>query len=168
VQIDARESESGTLRAGSLFTLVVPSLGDRVFEGLVTAVSDSIDPTTRTLKLRGVVANPDRVLRAEMLATARFERVVGSGVVVPAQAIALRGTRHSVFIQSAPGVFEPREVKLGFQGPTQAVVSSGIEVGERVVSENLLLLARQFRLAQEEGAPAEAVAAAPGASAGAK
>jgi cobalt-zinc-cadmium efflux system membrane fusion protein len=151
VQIDARESESGTLKPGSAFTLVVPSLGERVFEGRVTAVSDAIDPNTRTLKLRGVVANPERILRAEMLATARFDRVVGSGVVVPAQAVVLNGTRHAVFIQSAPGVFEPREVRLGYQGPTQVVVSGGLEVGERVVSENLLLLARQYRLAQEEG-----------------
>jgi len=156
VLIDAREGESGTMKPGAAFTLVVPSLGDRVFEGQITAVSDSIDPSTRTLKLRGVVANPDRVLRAEMLATARFDRVVGSGVVVPATAIALRGVKHSVFVQSAPGVFEPREVKLGYQGPLQVVVSSGLEVGERVVSENLLLLARQFRLAQEEGKPASA------------
>jgi cobalt-zinc-cadmium efflux system membrane fusion protein len=156
VLIDAREGESGTMKPGAAFTLVVPSLGDRVFEGHITAVSDSIDPSTRTLKLRGVVANPDRVLRAEMLATARFDRVVGSGVVVPATAIALRGVKHSVFVQSAPGVFEPREVKLGYQGPLQVVVSSGLEVGERVVSENLLLLARQFRLAQEEGKPASA------------
>jgi cobalt-zinc-cadmium efflux system membrane fusion protein len=169
VQIDARESESGTLRPGSAFTLVVPSLGERVFEGRVTAVSDAIDPNTRTLKLRGVVANPDRVLRAEMLATARFDRVVGSGVIVPAQAVVLRGTQHTVFIQSAAGVFEPRAVKLGFQGPAQVVVASGLEVGERVVSENLLLLARQFRLAQEEGqVGAAAPAAAKTASAAAK
>ena len=158
VLIDARESEAGTLRHGAAFTLVVPTLGDRVFEGRVTAVSDAIDPATRTVKIRGLVENPDRVLRAEMLATARFERSLGAGVLVPAQAVALRGTHHSVFVQSAPGVFEPREVKLGYQGPTQAVVSHGLEVGELVVSENMLLLARQFKLAQEEG-PAPPLAA---------
>lgn len=167
VQIDARETDIGTLRPGAVFTLVVPTLGDRSFEGHITAVSDAIDATTRTIKIRGVVANPERLLRAEMLATARFERSVGAGVIVPAQAVALRGAHHSVFVQSAPGVFEPREVRLGFQGPTQVVVSGGLEVGELVVSENLLLLARQFKLAQEEAAvpPAPASAAALAASA---
>jgi cobalt-zinc-cadmium efflux system membrane fusion protein len=152
VLIDARESEVGTLKPGSAFNLVVPTLGDRNFEGHVIVVSDAIDPATRTVKIRGVVANPERVLRAEMLATARFERSMGAGVAVPAQAVALRGTRHVVFVESAPGVFEPREIKLGYQSPTLAVVQSGLEVGEKVVSDNLLLLARQFRLAQEEGA----------------
>jgi cobalt-zinc-cadmium efflux system membrane fusion protein len=154
VQIDARESEVATLHPGSVFSLVVPTLDDRVFEGRVIVVSDAIDPATRTVKIRGVVANPDRVLRAEMLATARFERSMGTGVTVPAQAVALRGTRHIVFVESAQGVFELREVKLGWQGQKQAVVQSGLDVGERVVSDNLLLLARQFQLAQEEGATA--------------
>jgi cobalt-zinc-cadmium efflux system membrane fusion protein len=160
VQIDAREGEAGTLRPGSVFTLVVPTLGDRVFEGRVTAVSDAIDPATRTVKVRGVVDNHERVLRAEMLATARFERSVGTGVLVPAQAVALRGARHIVFVQTAPGTFAPREVRIGWQGPTQAVVSGGLEVGEKVVSENLLLLARQFRIAQEEAAPVATSASA--------
>ncbi len=160
VQIDARENEVGTVRPGSGFKLVVPTLGDRAFEGRVIVVSDAIDPATRTVKIRGLVANPERILRAEMLATARFERDMGAGAAVPAQAVALRGTQHIVFVESAPGVFQPREVKLSWQSPTQAVVESGLHVGEKVVSENLLLLARQFRLAQEEGAvPA---AAAPG------
>jgi cobalt-zinc-cadmium efflux system membrane fusion protein len=165
VQIDARESEVGTLHPGSVFKLVVPSLGDRVFEGRVLVVSDAIDPATRTVKIRGVVANPERVLRAEMLATARFERSLGAGVMVPAQAVALRGTRHLVFVESAPGVFAPREIRLGWQGTAQAVVQSGLEVGERVVSDNLLLLARQFQLAQEEGAATAPLASAARASA---
>ena len=164
VQIDANEAEVGTLRPGSVFTLVVPTLGERAFEGRVVAVSDAIDTATRTVKVRGVVANPERLLRAEMLAKARFERTLGAGVLVPAQAVALRGARHSVYVQSAPGVFEPRDVTLGYQSPTQAVVSRGLEVGEQVVSQNLLLLARQFRLAQEEArqsaAPASAAASA--------
>jgi len=160
VQIDAREAEAGMLRPGATFTLAVATLGNRVFEGRVTAVADAIDPTTRTVRVRGVVANPDRVLRAEMLATARFELSVTAGVLVPAQAISLRGTQHSVFVQSAPGIFEPRDVRLAWQGPEQALVAQGLEVGERVVSDHLLLLERQFRLAQEEGQPAAAQATA--------
>ena len=153
VQIDARESEIGTLKVGSSFELVVPSLGGQKFEGRVTAAADFIDPATRTIKVRGVVDNKARTLKAEMLATARIERQLGSGVVVPAGAVLLRGTKHSVFVQTQAGVFEPREVTLGYQGPREVVVSSGLEAGEQVVSDNVLLLARQFRMAQEDAKP---------------
>ena len=150
VQIDARESEIGTLKIGSAFELVIPSLGGQKFEGKVTAAADFIDPSTRTIKVRGVVANPNRILKAEMLATARIERILGSGVVVPSQAVSLLGARHRVMVQVQPGVFESREVTLSYQGPKETVVSSGLEAGEQIVSENMLLLARAFRVAQNE------------------
>ena len=155
VQIDARESEIGTLKIGSAFELVIPSLGGQKFEGRVTAAADFIDPTTRTIKVRGVVANPNRFLKAEMLATARIERILGSGVVVPSQAVSLLGARHRVMVQVQPGVFESREVTLSYQGPKETVVASGLEAGEQVVSENMLLLARTFRVAQKESQTGE-------------
>jgi cobalt-zinc-cadmium efflux system membrane fusion protein len=154
VQIDARESEIGTLKIGSAFELVIPSLGGQKFDGRVTAAADFIDPATRTIKVRGVVANPNRLLKAEMLATARIERMLGSGVVIPSQAVSLLGAKQTVMVQTQPGVFERREVTLSYQGPKDTVVSSGLEAGEQVVSENMLLLAREFRSAQDDARPA--------------
>ena len=69
----------------------------------------------------------------------------------------LRGAQHTVFVQSAPGVFEPRDVRLSYQDSKQAVVARGMEAGDKVVSENVLLLARQFALSRD---PAEAKPAA--------
>ena len=162
VQIDARESEAGTLRPGATFELTVPSLGGAKFEGHITAAADFIDPSTRTIKVRGVIDNRDRRLKAEMLATARVERMLGNGVLVPAQAVSLRGADHWVMVEVQPGVFEPRDVTLGYQGPKQVLVTSGLEAGDRVVNENLLLIARQYGLAVEV-----ARAAAPAPRAGA-
>lgn len=149
VQIDARESDVGSLRAGATFELVVPTLPNEKFSGKVVASGDAIDPLTRTIKVRGEVVNPDRRLKAEMLATARFERHLGGGLLIPASAVMLRGSQHSVFVQSAPGVFEPKDVRLSYQDSKLAVVARGLEVGDKVVSENVLLLARKMSLAQE-------------------
>ncbi len=160
VQIDAREADAGTMRRGAAFELEVPALPGQRFEGRVTAVSDAIDPNSRTIKVRGYVPNANRLLRAEMLATARFERSVGSGVMVAAQAVRLSGSTHSVFVQTAPGVFEPREVRIAWQGPQQVLVAAGLEVGDQVVSGNMLLLARMYKLAQDESKPAAGTAPA--------
>jgi membrane fusion protein, heavy metal efflux system len=160
VQIDVRESEAGSLRPGAAFDLIVSALGGEKFSGRVTAVADYIDPATRTIKVRGVIANPERKLKAEMLATARVEHSIGAGVLIPAQAVALQGERHSVIVQVKPGVFELRPVTLGYQGPREVVVTSGLAAGEQVVSENMLLLQRQYRLSQELGTRSQAPAAA--------
>lgn len=150
VQIDVRESEAGMLQPGAKFELHVAALPDHTFVGQVTATADFIDPATRTIKVRGTIDNRDRLLKAEMLATARIERMRGAGVLVPASAITLVGTKHRVFVQVQPGVFESRDVKLVYQGSKDAVVSQGLEVGEQVVSDNVLLLARALRIAQDE------------------
>ena len=149
VQIDARERDVASLKVGSQFELIVPTLPNEKFVGKVLTSSDAIDPTTRTIKVRGEVANPDRRLKAEMLASARLERHLGGGLVIPASSVVLRGTQHTVYVQSGPGVFEPREVRLSYQDSKQAVVARGLEAGDKVVSENVLLLARQFALSQE-------------------
>lgn len=164
VQIDAREPDIVSLRPGATFELIVPSLPGKTFQGKVAAASDFLDPTTRTIKVRGVVANPERLLKAEMLGTARISRKWGEGVMVPATAVFLRGTSHWVFVQSSPGTFEPKEVKLGYEGAKESLVTSGLSAQDVVVSENGLLLAREFRIAEEAAkvaAAQNAVAASP-------
>ena len=42
-------------------------------------------------------------------------------------------------------------MRLSYQDSKQAVVARGLEAGDKVVSENVLLLARQFALSQETG-----------------
>lgn len=154
VQIDAREGDIAALRPGSRFTLQVPAYPGESFEGRVAATADTIDPTTRTIKVRGLVSNADRRLKAEMLATAHVQQGRSNTSVVPASAMTLSGTRHTVYVQHESGVFEPRAVTLGHEGPKEVEVTQGLAVGEKVVTQNVLLLARQFAQAQEAAAPA--------------
>lgn len=148
-QIDAHEADVRELRPGTKIRLQVPVLGDQAFDARVTAVTDQIDPGTRTIKVRAAVDNPKRLLKSEMLARAHYQRNVDASVEVPASAVFLRGKHHYVFVQTAAGVFAPRDVKLTHEGAQKVLVGTGLQAGEQVVSENGLLLARELRLAQE-------------------
>lgn len=152
VQIDARESDLASMRPGDTFTLQVPAYPGETFSGRVTATADAIDPNTRTIKVRGLVPNADRRLKAEMLATARVSESRSTGVVVPAEAVTLNGTAHTVFVQRDAGVFEPRSVTLGHEGPREVVVATGLTAGDKIVTQNVLLLARQFQTFVEDAA----------------
>lgn len=149
VQIDAQEADLPDLRPGARVALVVPSLAQEPVQATVQAVTDQIDPLSRTIKVRATVANPQRLLKNEMLARARYERQVGQSLAVPASAVFLRGSQHFVFVQGAPGLFETRDVRVVHEGPQRTLVGAGLREGELVVSENGLLLARELRLAQE-------------------
>ncbi|MBS0466122.1 MAG: efflux RND transporter periplasmic adaptor subunit [Proteobacteria bacterium] len=152
VQIDAHENDLASLRPGDGFTLQVASYPGESFGGRVTATADAIDPNTRTIKVRGLVPNADRRLKSEMLATARISQNRSGGVVVPASAVVLGGGRHSVFVEREPGVFEPRTVTLGHEGPRDVIIASGLQAGEKVVAQNVLLLARQFQTMTQDTA----------------
>ena len=149
VLIDAQEADLRDLRPGARIDLLVPTLDQQVVQATVQAVTDQIDPSTRTIKVRASVGNPKRLLKNEMLARAQYERKVGQSLEVPASAVFLRGSQHHVFVQGSAGLFESRDITVSHEGPQRVLVSAGLKEGERVVSENGLLLARELRLAQE-------------------
>lgn len=149
VQIDAQEADLRDLRPGAKVQLLVPVLGEQPFDATVRAVTDQIDPGTRTIKIRASVPNPKRLLKSEMLAKVRYARAVGHTVEVPASAVFLRGKEHYVFVQTAPGVFAPRDVKMLYDGPQKVLLSEGLQAGEQVVAQNGLLLSRELQIARE-------------------
>jgi cobalt-zinc-cadmium efflux system membrane fusion protein len=150
VQIDARESDIASLKPGTKVSLTLPNFPGQTFTAKITATGDFIDSNTRSIKVRAVIDNTQRTLKAEMLGTARIERKLAAGVLVPASAVQLRGTEHWAYVQTESGVFEPRRVKLGYEGLQEVLIVEGVKAGESVVKENSLLLAREFRNAQDE------------------
>lgn len=149
VQIDAHESDVASLKPGTSISLSLPNFPGQNFQAKIAATGDFIDSTTRTIKVRAVIDNAQRQLKAEMLGTARIERKLAAGVLVPASAVQLRGTEQWAYVQTEPGVFEPRQVKLGYEGLQEVLVVQGLQAGDLVVKENGLLLAREFRNAQD-------------------
>ena len=150
VHLDVREADADSLKKGSTIRLQFANFPGEQFTARITAMGDFIDPSTRTIKVRATIDNPQRRLKAEMLGTALAERQLPPGVLVPASAVQLMGREHHVFVQTQTGVFEPRAVKLGYEGPQEVVVIAGLKEGEHVVKDNSLLLAREYHIASEE------------------
>ena len=152
VQIDAQTPDMVDLKPNTQVDLVVPSLSEQVFKATVLTVADQIDPVSRSIKVRALVDNSSRVLKSEMLARVRYTRKISQGVEVPASALFLMGKQHIVFVQTSKGVYGPRQVTLSQEGPVKVVLSQGLQIGEEVVVQNGLLLARELRIAKESAA----------------
>jgi cobalt-zinc-cadmium efflux system membrane fusion protein len=149
VQIDAREADIASLKPGTQISLTLPNYPDQSFAAKIAATGDFIDSATRAIKVRAVVDNTQRLLKAEMLGTARIQRKLAAGVLVPSSAVQLRGNQHWAYVQIETGVYEPRRVKLGYEGIQEVLVVQGLQEGDLVVKDNSLLLAREFRIAQD-------------------
>jgi cobalt-zinc-cadmium efflux system membrane fusion protein len=59
---------------------------------------------------------------------------------IPTQAVFLKDNSPCVFVETAPGQFRRRTVKLGLESGGRSLVTEGVSVGQRVVAEGSLLL----------------------------
>ena len=142
--LDAAESDVSVLRAGTAVKLTATLLGDESVDGKIVHVADFIDPQTRTVKVRGVVDNRDRRLKAEMFVTALVKDASAPGTVVPAAAVFLRGDTYFVFVQVAANKFSRRAVKVGPAHHNVQAVLEGLSPGDTVVTDGALLLQRML------------------------
>lgn len=140
IQIDATEVDLPLLQSGREFTFTSRAFPDETFTGRVDNVSEFIDPNTRTIKVRGSVDNPRRLLKAEM-----FVNVILSGgetpnISVPATAVFLKGEKHFVFLQEKPGQFTRQEVAIGSEQQGRVLILNGLQVGQQVVTDGCVFL----------------------------
>lgn len=105
------------------------------FTGTVSNISAAADPRTRTFKVEVDVPNPDGVLLPGMLGRVSFEReLAGSAITLPQDWLITRLDGTGVFVEE-DGVAVWREVEVALFARDQAVISSGLSAGDRVVSE---------------------------------
>lgn len=140
VLIDAPERELAVLRPGVPMSVRSMAISDQVFPGQIDGVSDSLDPTTHMVTVRGRVENPERRLKAEMFVTVEFTVDAPAGVDIPTKAVFMKNERHFVYVEDAGGAYIRREVELGPEHDGKILVRHGVTAGQRVVTEGGLLL----------------------------
>lgn len=82
VKLDAYESDLVWLRYGQKVELAVEAYPGEIFKGTISFISPTLDPQTRTAKLRVNVPNPDGKLKPEMFVHAIVRSKVAMGGMV--------------------------------------------------------------------------------------
>jgi len=151
VHVPAARAAQLTTATGAAFRV---EGGLRVYRARrAVSVGSVVDSLTRTLLVLYEAANPDRTIKVGATATV----AVGTGtpvrgVVVPSSAILDEDGRPICYVQVSGERFEKRDLTLGGNDGTHAVVLSGLRAGERVVTG----AAYQVRLASlSTSVPAE-------------
>ena len=137
---DVYEHDVPSVRVGDPAEIHVSALPGQVLNGRIGNIGPILDPTLRTAKVRVEVVNPGW-LRVGMFVTATFHgQTKEMRVVVPASAILHLHDREWVYVLVESGGFERREVVSGQTLPdNQQELASGVQPGERVVSNALVL-----------------------------
>ncbi|PYM10085.1 MAG: efflux transporter periplasmic adaptor subunit, partial [Verrucomicrobia bacterium] len=105
VLLDVSDKDLPHVRRDDRIRIHVQAFPDRVFDGRIEVISDYLDPTTRTDKVRASVDNSSRLLKAEMFVTVDVSGNRAPGADVAARAVFLRGEKHYVFVEQGRGRF---------------------------------------------------------------
>ena len=102
----------------------------RDWEGKVEYVYPSLDPKTRTLKVRLRFDNPDEELKPNMFADVTIYGGARSNIlVIPREALIRTGQQDRVILAQGEGRFLPREVTVGMEagetGPLAEILTAG-------------------------------------------
>jgi Cu(I)/Ag(I) efflux system membrane fusion protein len=129
------ERDLGLVKLGQEARLRILAYPDREFAGKVVFIYPTLEPDTRTARVRIELANRGGLLKPAMYGTVQLAagHPRGKVLAIPDSAVLDSGTRQVVLVQRGEGLFEPRDVKLGMRADGYAEVREGVEAGEQVV-----------------------------------
>lgn len=141
----------------------VAAVPERTFEGKVSAINTSVNPETRTVRVRATLENKDNLLRPGMFATISTRQPADREVItVPRTAISYNTYGDYVFVveENADGelIVNRRSVQTGDTRDGRVAVINGLKEGEQVVAKGLLRLRAEQRveIQDDNDKPAEA------------
>jgi membrane fusion protein, heavy metal efflux system len=137
---DLYPRDLASVRVGQPAEVTVTGYPGQVFHGVIDNISDAVDPTTLTLKVRVVLPNPGHKLKPQMYATIAVTNQKGSAIVVPSTAVIQNGKAAFVFVESSPSKYVRRDVTLGAVHDTTDEITHGLADGDKVVSTGAELL----------------------------
>lgn len=143
VVADVFERDLHLVQPGQKAEVTTTAYPEQRFVAHVERLSDVVDPTTRTVKVRFLVANPDGRLKPEMFASVSlFLREAQPALTVAPQTVFTEGGRTFVYVKTGEREFMRRVVETTPNDGELKVVS-GLQAGEHVVSNGALMLRLQ-------------------------
>jgi cobalt-zinc-cadmium efflux system membrane fusion protein len=143
VASDVPESAIRFIQPGERIDVELAAYPTETFRGRVTRIADTVDPQTRTIKVRAEMVNPGGKLRPEMYGTIRHTESMRTMPVLPVGAVVQADGKGSVWVEQGPGRFRSVEVKTGERHGDMLPVLSGVQAGARVVTDGAMLLRAQ-------------------------
>ena len=104
---DVYESDLATVELGMAAEVTLPYQPGRTWRGTVAFVNPTVEPGTRTVKVRIEVANEGYALKPDMFADVVLRRELGDALFVPESAVLRPGDRRIVFLDLGDGTARP-------------------------------------------------------------
>lgn len=131
------------LKPGLQIEARAAGMNDHVFKGTVSAVDSQIDAVTRSIKVRALIDNDERLLKPGLLMSVELLKHPRDTLVIPEEALVPEAERTYVFLPQPKDdglVAERRQITIGSRRPGDVEVVEGLTEGESVITHGAMKL----------------------------
>lgn len=146
VEGEVFERDLPSVRLGQQVQAELDALGGRTRSGRITYIYPTLNPETRTVRIRVELANPGLQLKPGMYATLIWRGAGAATLSVPRTAVVSTGQRNLVFVKRPDGMLEPRIIDIGTSTSDRVEIRSGLSAGETVVKSATFLVDAESNL----------------------
>lgn len=130
---DVPEERAGDLDVGKRVEAEAAAFPGEKIVGKLSFVSSTVDPQTRTVRIRMNLPNTHHRYKPQMLASMVVRDDSARERIVPVTAVVREDNKDYLFVQEKPNQFALRPVTLGLDLERNRVVESGLQDGEKIV-----------------------------------
>ncbi|MCH9741849.1 MAG: efflux RND transporter periplasmic adaptor subunit [Proteobacteria bacterium] len=146
--VDVFEKDIAKVQVGQPIRVKVSSWSDYEFYGHVDYISQIVNDATRSIRVRCSIDNPDYKLLPSMHAQVSIRNAKNEqSLLVPLTAVITEGDRNFVFVRMSDDRYHWQEVTLGIRFEQNAIVKTGLNKGDQVISNGALALRQDMLLA---------------------
>ncbi len=143
---DVFENEASMIRMGMPAEISLSYAGGKKINGRVSNIQPQMDPTTRTLKVRIEIANPNMLLKPDMFVDVDFSVAMSARMTILAEAVLDTGLKKTVFVDRGNGYLEPRQVETGEKIGDRIEITKGLALTDRIVISSHFLIDSESQL----------------------
>ena len=129
------------LKVGAPVLATSDALHSKEFSGIIKSVDTRVDDATRSILVRAIVDNPDRLIKPGLLIKVIIVSDSKNSLAVPEESVFHKGQEHFVYVLDRDsGAVQARKVVVGKRISGYAEILDGISEGDEVVVHGLLKL----------------------------
>ena len=130
------------LKIGMTITGTVHAFGGQTFSGKLTSIGSRIDPVTRSVQVRALIPNSDRILKPGLLMIVELQEPERKVVMVPERALIRSAAEAYVYVVNGADTYtaERRQINVGERKDGSIEVTKGLAIGEKIVTHGHLKL----------------------------
>jgi len=141
VEAEVFERQVPFIKNGMAVTMRLDYLPGQKWQGRVDYIYPTLDPKTRTVKVRLRFENRDDLLKPNMFAQVEIHAQSDSEtLVVPREAVIRTGKQDRVVLALDDGRFKSVAVKIGLQDGTNIEILEGVNEGDKIVTSAQFLI----------------------------